>query len=84
VCPVALSPFPNVPKVLFFTTPLPQFCNKTAILGLCAKKLAKSISQLRTVFVVFGIKNIEGPNECAENYSNPGTDSNCFISSPIP
>lgn len=47
--------------VLLYTTSLPQFANKPTIIDLCAKQLAKLISQMRTVFIVFGIKTIEGP-----------------------
>lgn len=83
VCPAALSPFPSVPKVLLFTTPLPQLHNKPTILDLCAKQLEKAISQIRTVFIVFGMTIIAGPRGHAENRSNLGTDSNRFISSLI-
>lgn len=81
VRPAALSSFPNVPKVLLYITPFPQFHNKPTILDLCAKQLAKSICQMRTVLVVFGIKIIEGLEGHAENCSNSYSDSNQFISS---
>lgn len=81
VCPAALSAFPNVPKVLLYIAPFSQFHNKPTILDLCAKQLAKFISQMRTVLVVFGIKMTEGLGGYAENCSNSCSDSDQFISS---
>lgn len=63
---------------------LPQFHNKPTIQDLCAKQMAIFTSQMRILFTLFWIKNIERPGEHAENCYNSGTDSNQFVSLLIP